>query len=378
MGFSRLAYGVLVPPMQRDIGGNFAAYGTIGSANFVGYLVGTLLATALARRPDRVRTNGLALATMCAAMAASGAVGGTLELGVLRFVVGVASGIALALTLALAVEGVPPQRRGLCASIVWAGGALGVALVGLSAVAAPLGLPGAWRYQWLAMGLVGGACALVFVRLTGGTFAATERRDDGSTIGLSDRRRYLALTLAYFAYGFGYIDVVTFFGAALVRARAFPPSAAWLVLGLAGMAGAIVWGPLVDRFRSGAPIAAASALCAVGALGVASGDAALAIAGALAVGVSFIGVPAMIGALLQQREPAQRYPRAFASMTVVLGVGQILGPVAGGLIADRFGAQAAVRLGAAALVFAALGAARYRAPASPRAGASAKPMRQLG
>jgi MFS family permease len=355
MGFSRLAYGVLVPPMQRDIGGNFAAYGTIGSANFVGYLVGTLLATALARRPDRVRTNGLALATMCAAMAASGAVGGTLELGVLRFVVGVASGIALALTLALAVEGVPPQRRGLCASIVWAGGALGVALVGLSAVAAPLGLPGAWRYQWLAMGLVGGACALVFVRLTGGTFAATERRDDGSTIGLSDRRRYLALTLAYFAYGFGYI-----------------------VLGLAGMAGAIVWGPLVDRFRSGAPIAAASALCAAGALGVASGDAALAIAGALAVGVSFIGVPAMIGALLQQREPAQRYPRAFASMTVVLGVGQILGPVAGGLIADRFGAQAAVRLGAAALVFAALGAARYRAPASPRAGASAKPMRQLG
>jgi hypothetical protein len=33
MGFSRLAYGVLVPSMRASLGGGFALYGAIGGAN---------------------------------------------------------------------------------------------------------------------------------------------------------------------------------------------------------------------------------------------------------------------------------------------------------------------------------------------------------
>ncbi|MBD5605782.1 MAG: YbfB/YjiJ family MFS transporter, partial [Candidatus Eremiobacteraeota bacterium] len=108
MGFSRLAYGVLVPAMRSSLGGGFALYGAIGGANMIGYLAGSLLTTRLARRPDRSRVNAIALFAMCAAMACCGLVTEPVALGVLRFVVGVASGIALALTLALAVERIPP------------------------------------------------------------------------------------------------------------------------------------------------------------------------------------------------------------------------------------------------------------------------------
>lgn len=362
MGFSRLAYGVLIPGMRDALGGSVGLYGAIGGANMVGYLVGSLLTTRLARRPDRSRVNTAALLAMCAAMAACGLVREPLALGVLRFAVGVASGIALALTLALAVERVPAARRGLAAAIVWGGGCAGIALVGAASGFANAASPDAWRAGWIAMGLVGAACTIVFARLTGGSFAAGERRDDGGAVGLFARGRYRALTLAYFAFGAGYIDVVTFFGASLARAHGLPLGAVWTLLGVSGLAGIMIWGPLVDRLRSGVPVAIACAACALGAALVATGTAAGAFAGALAIGISFIGVPAMVGALLQQREPGERYPRAFASMTVMLGIGQILGPLAGGVIADRLGTAAAVEAGALALGVAALCAAFYAKP----------------
>jgi predicted MFS family arabinose efflux permease len=360
MGFSRLAYGVLVPAMRHSLGGGYALYGAIGTANFIGYFMGTLVATRLARRDDRARSNALALGGMCLAMALCGLAPGPLVLGALRFLVGLASGIALALTLSLAVEGVAPGRRGVAAAIVWGGGSLGIALVGL----VPASLAASWRLEWIAMGLAGLAATAVFAFLTRGA-----RAGSGAAGGAAAHAPmfawagYLPLTLAYFCFGFGYIGLLTFLGAAFSHGRSVDPGTIWVVLGATGVAGAAVWGPIVDRFRSGAPVAAACALCAAGAALLGSGVPSAALAGAIAVGASFIGIPAMVGALLQQREAPAHYPRAFAAMTAVLGCGQIIGPLAGGLTADRLGTPAALFLSAAALGLAAVLAAAYREPA---------------
>jgi len=358
MGFSRLAYGVLVPAIQHSLGGGYALYGAIGAANLFGYFIGTLGAAKLAARHDRAQSNAGALVAMCAAMAASALVRDPLQLGILRFAVGVASGVALALTLSLAVEGVSPARRGLAAAIVWGGGALGIALVG----AVPVGWSTQWRFQWLAMALAGVACAAVFAWLTSRSGPVAPARAQQSGGGSVFGRAYLPLTLAYFAFGFGYIDLVTFLGASLSRTHGLPPGTAWIVLGTTGVAGAAVWGPVVDRFRSGLPVAAACGLCALGALLLALGSASAAFIGSLAVGVSFIGVPAMVGALVQQREHPTHYAGTFALITAVLACGQVVGPLAGGFAAERLGTPAALYVAAAALALAASLASAYRAP----------------
>ena len=361
MGFSRLAYGVLVPAMRATLGGSYALYGTIGAANLGGYLVGTFAAIRLARRTDRSRINLAALALMCVAMAASGLAHDPLGLGLLRFVVGAASGVAVPLTLALAVEAIGLAQRGLAAAIVWGGGSLGIALVGAVGILPFAATANAWRTQWIGMGALGLGCAIVFFAVTHGRcIIRTDAPDDGSSIGLFAPARYLPLTVGYFGYGVGYIAVVTFMGAAIVSLHAVPPAATWLVLGLAGVASATLWGKLLDRYRDGTPVALANGCCALGAAGMASGSAAPVLLGALLVGVSFIGVPAMVGALLQQRETNARYGRAFASMTIVLGLAQIVGPILGGIVADRFGTQAALFFGATMLALAAIATARYR------------------
>src|SRR2546427_4057679 len=43
LGFSRISYGLLLPSIRMDLRGDYSAYGLIGTANFVGYLLGTLV-----------------------------------------------------------------------------------------------------------------------------------------------------------------------------------------------------------------------------------------------------------------------------------------------------------------------------------------------
>jgi MFS family permease len=212
------------------------------------------------------------------------------------------------------------------------------------------------------MATLGIAAALVYARVTQRRSASARVPDDGEPIGLWSPKKYLALGIGYAAYGFGYICVLTIFGAALVRTHAASLGFAVIILGASGTIGALVWGPLVDRLRNGVPLAIACALCAIGAFALGADRAPLVLCGALVLGVSFIGVPAMIGALAQQREPGRRYARAFATLTSTLGVGQIVGPFAGGLVAEHFGTTAALELGSAALAVAALSCGFYRRP----------------
>jgi predicted MFS family arabinose efflux permease len=361
MGFSRLAYGLLVPAMRASLGGGLDAYGIIGAANLAGYFIGALAATRLAELPHRARINTIALCAMCLAIAASGLAHELVALGVLRFLTGVASGVALTLTLSLAVAGVSQTMRGLAAAVIWSGGTAGVALVGAASIALPLA-GSAWRYAWFAMATIGFSCALVYARYTRESASRPIVADDGAPIGLWSPQKYLLLAIGYGAYGFGYIDVLTFFGAALVRTHATSLGIAVLMLGAAGTVGALAWGPLVDRFRSGLPIAIAAGMSALGALLLSLDNAVLVLLGALALGFSFIGVPAMIGALAQQREPPQRYARAFATITSTLGIGQIIGPFVGGLVAARLGTSAALDVGALGLAVAAVFCGAYRRP----------------
>ncbi|HEY5791625.1 MAG TPA: YbfB/YjiJ family MFS transporter, partial [Gammaproteobacteria bacterium] len=53
MGIGRFAYTPLLPPLRSALGWSLAQAGDVASANFFGYLLGALLASACAQRPSR-------------------------------------------------------------------------------------------------------------------------------------------------------------------------------------------------------------------------------------------------------------------------------------------------------------------------------------
>src|SRR3989442_8095089 len=157
IGFSRISYGLLLPSIRADLRGAYSVYGLVSTANFVGYLLGTLVIPLLiARYRDLLKLNSGALLLMNGTIIASALSFNLLQLSVWRFLIGFFSSVALVLTLSLTLERVRPEERGRASGIVWMGASLGEVISGL--IAPPIlsmGSSLACRLVWIAMGVSG-------------------------------------------------------------------------------------------------------------------------------------------------------------------------------------------------------------------------------
>ncbi len=160
----------------------------------------------------------------------------------------------------------------------------------------------------------------------------------------------VAITLAYGVFGFGYIVTATFL-VAIVRSFEGGPSfemLVWLLTGLVAAFSIMAWSPLATAFG---PIPVMAVGCVVEAFGVAASVLLALPAGPLVGGVllgaTFMMVTAyglQAGSMLAAASPR----RAFAVMTAAFGTGQIVGPLAAGIVVDETGTYMAASLMAAA------------------------------
>ncbi|MGH6623277.1 MAG: MFS transporter, partial [Burkholderiaceae bacterium] len=84
------------------------------------------------------------------------------------------------------------------------------------------------------------------------------------------------------------------------------------------------------------------------------GTSASAIVGALLVGLGIAATPTIVTACTRDRCNVADYPKMFSLATAALGIGQLIGPVAGGALADRFGTESIPFFAAACYGIAAL------------------------
>jgi len=343
VGIARFTYGVMLPALQRDLALDYFGGGALNAAHLLGYLAGTLAAPALARKAGMAR-----LARTAHALAALGALAcalasGPLLLALGRLATGLGAGAGIVAILVLVLGAVPAASRSLASALVWSGMGFAVVLSGLAA--GPL-LESAhgWR---LAFGLAAAIAALLAfafpprtLRAAGAAPAPAAARGLARFLGA----RWSFLYAAYFMFGAGYIAWSTFAGARLAAqgASAAAVSTMWIAFGAAMIAGsALSFAALrLDR-RGSLALAAALAAGALGALASWSEVAGAALGGALLVGIGTASTPTIVTAYARERCAAEDFALAFSLATVALGVGQLLGPLAAGMLADRLGVAAA-------------------------------------
>ncbi len=376
LGLARFAYALLLPAMRTDLSWSFAQAGTINTANAVGYLIGALIAAPVITRVGGRRAFLASLLLTALALAACAASGAFAVLLVLRLVAGAAGAVTFIVGASLAAQvaaGASPGRAVLVLGVYFAGGGLGVAVSGLliPALLAATG-PGGWRWGWLTLGALAFAAtaaalpaarrAPLPLRASGGEVAAWRPGPVGVTLG------------AYALFGAGYIAYVTFIiaflkgeGAGTVELSGF-----WIVLGLAAIASAFAWGPILGRLRGGRGIALATAVVTLGALvPLLSGSGAGAFASAVLFGGSFLTVPTAVTAFARRAHDPHHWTVVIAALTVAFALGQCLGPVLAGVLSDGpGGVRAGLTLSVVILAAGALLAAaqRHREPI-PVAGA---------
>lgn len=351
VGFARFSYGLFLPAIKADFGGYYTIYGTVATANFTGYLLGTLsipfLANYFRRRPTITVT---VLTSISLSLSATS--NGISSLIFWRFVIGIFSGMATVLIMSDVLGKVTKERHGRAAGLTWMGASFGITLTGLVApiVIDPERIH-AWRLAWFVMGFVGLIVSIALARtlLNAEVNSMPQRPDANSprireTIGfLLAPRSFMWITLAYFSYGFGYIIYMTYLVSALVSQGLSPTyiGLIWAGMGMAGMMGGSVWGYAVDRRPSGSTLAGSLAVGAIASLTILTGNVMAELLGAVVFGLAvFVGPPLIINVLLKQDRDPDAYASTLSFLVAIFSAGQLLGPLLGGYVVDRGGISA--------------------------------------
>lgn len=349
MGVGRFVFTPIIPVMGAGAGLSTADAGLLAAANYLGYLVGCVLAAAPVVRRHRgaFLTAGLVLTVLTlAAMPVSGSFA---VWSVARGVSGIASAFAFVTAADLVLALLRQADRDDLAGWVFGGVGGGIALSGLAtpAAAALGGWPATW-WTAAALALLLGLLALRLARVS-------PADDDGDAAGPPPRVLLLvALGTAYFLEGAGYIitgtflvDVATDIGPAWVAAGT------WTIAGLAGVPSCVLWARVAARHGRGTALLAALAVQAAGlALPAVVASPVAVLVSAVVFGGTFVGI-VMLTLPLARALAGRGAGPVVAVFSALYGVGQVVGPV---LVALTSGddARPALALGGALVVAATL------------------------
>jgi predicted MFS family arabinose efflux permease len=357
IGIGRFVYTPILPPMIEALGLSKAHAGLIASANFLGYLIGALLA-AMPTLPGSRRLWLLCALTVSSLTTAAMGLSGTIPpFLVLRFVGGAASAFVLIIASTVVLERLASVGRSGLSALHFAGVGGGIAL-SAALVAAMLLLGHDWRSLWLASGAMSlGALLAVAILLpdhAATTAQLPARGGDAVDTGLP------RLIIAYGLFGFGYIITATFL-VTIVRVtpaiRALEP-VIWIVFGLAAAPSVALWAWIARELSIPAAFALACVIEAAGVLASIAWQTASGIfVAAILVGGTFMGITAL-GLILARALATGDPRRALALMTGTFGLGQIIGPAFAGTVSDSLGSFTVPSIAAAVALLIAAALAR--------------------
>ena len=367
MGIGRFVYTPILPDMAAALGLSKSAAGAIASANFLGYLVGALLAAA--RLPGGRRCWFLGgLAASAATTGAMGVPDSMSAFVLLRFVGGVASAFVLVLGSAIVLDRLAATQRTGWAALHFAG--VGAGIAASSVLVDALHAFGVdWRTLWSASGALSVVAVPFAVWLVQET-ASIPQAPAPATAREPPPRGLRALALCHGLFGFGYVVTATFI-VAVVRvtpqARALE-TVVWLVVGVAAAPSTAGWSWIAAHLGV---LRAYALACLIEAAGVAVGGLWLSPVGALSaaalLGGTFMGITALGFAAARAMAPHQQR-RSFAMITAAFGLGQIAGPTVAGVMLDRTQSFAGASILAATAVLAAAAIAVRLSVALERSG----------
>ncbi len=336
LGFARFNYALLLPAMREDLAWSYTQAGGMNTANALGYMFGALLAAPIGKRVGLARTFWVSMILVGVAMLLTGVVSGFPLLLIFRLLAGFAGATTFIIGATLASQLAGSGRGGLILGIYFGGVGIGVFL-------ASLGLPQLleqnltiWRAAWVVMGIVS-VVFTVFARNAALSISPPQAHSQrGSTTFYSPK--LIPVILGYSMFGFGYITYITFV-ISLLRSSGVGSNGVaifWLIFGVATMATSFIWSRPLDRAKGGQALAVVLAITATGSiLPIFSTSNASIYLSAILFGGSALTVVTAATNIMRKSLPVGGWAGGIALVTIVFSVGQTLGPLVSGYLADR-------------------------------------------
>ena len=357
MGVGRFLYTPLLPLMQREFGFGADIAGLIASANFAGYLAGSLLASFTSHGKARLMAFRLGLITSVATtllMGVSDELAGWLTL---RAISGAASAFAMISAAGLTAEAL--SRVGEEGRLAWVFGGVGSGIA-VSGLIVQFGVGHLEASSlWLLVGAISLGLMPVALGLVGDRQLPQSDRIAKRVKRVARPLPFWPLFVNYTCEGLGYSVFATFI-VALIKARPGIEALGdfvWIIVGLAGLPSCLFWSRMAERFGFSSALACAYVAQIVGvALPILVEAPIAAVIAAILFGGTFLAITLLTLPLGRQGLGG----RGFAVLTAGFGLGQMAGPlIAGWLVAGTadysapmLGSAGVLAFGLLALVYA--------------------------
>lgn len=369
-GLVRLAYGLFLPDVQKDLGLSAAGAGYVSSGSSLVYCAAALAGFYLGGRRPRALVLAAA-ATACIGVFGMAAAANVAAFAACAVLSSAGAGFASPALVTIVARNVSPGRLDSAQSAVNSG--TGPGLVGAGALALLL-LPH-WRTSWVLVGVVTAVLAAALLAVDRGAATETSAAQRLPTTWL---KSHLAAVAAAVLLGAGSAAVWTYGRSLLVetgggseRDTVF----SWILLGVGATAVAATARPLARLNPTDAwMLTCALVTCAVAVLALTPQRATVVAVACLAFGWAFVAATSALIAWTTRIDPANA-AAGTAMLFVALTFGQAAGSTALGFAIPRSGFTtaflAAAALTAAAVAVGAVDRRRYAGVSSRTAAGTA-------
>jgi len=359
IGFARFGYTLILPRMSAALGMSETGAGGVATANLTGYLLFSLLAGVLATRYSPRAIIAISLLLTGVALFCSGLAKTIPSAGVWRFLAGTGGGANVPMMGLISVW-FSSKRRGLASGIIVSGSSFALLLTGLilPPIMAANDASG-WRHAWYVIGI-----ATIFISIAAGLVLRDKPAESGCSDGKKKRAGIKTIQFArvwplaglYVLFGFSYVIFTTFFAGYLISEAGLPERTVgglWSLIGGVSIASGFIWGVVSDKFGRRIAFMGIFLLQSLAYLIFALWQSMPGYATAtLLFALTAWSIPAVMGAAVGDTFGSDAAPAVLGIVTLIFGIGQALGPLVAGAIADSTGTFSYAFLLAAAAAFA--------------------------
>ncbi|HEY1773736.1 MAG TPA: YbfB/YjiJ family MFS transporter [Gammaproteobacteria bacterium] len=324
MGIGRFAFTPLLPMMEKDAGVSIALGGWLAAANYIGYLLGALIAIRLRFPPKHIIA--ISLAAIAVFTAGVGYVDQPMWWLLFRCLAGIASAWVLVFTSSWMLNHLAELKAHHLSGVMFSGVGFGIMLAGLLCMAFQ-SMQWSSSTSWYALGLT--ALVMSLLALPAFRAPAPVPAPVQKAAATPSPEGMVPVVAAYGIFGFGYIIPATFLPA---MARQLVPDPAifgwaWPVFGLAALVSTLIAGKLLVHLLNRSVWGVSHLIMGLGTfLPVLMPNMLGILLAALCVGGTFMVVTS--AGLLEARRMSPETPAVLmAKFTVAFAIGQILGPI---------------------------------------------------
>ncbi|MEM7346940.1 MAG: YbfB/YjiJ family MFS transporter [Chloroflexota bacterium] len=338
MGLARFAYTLILPLMQRQVAFDNQMAGWLASANLAGYFLGSILVTRLGSEVNRIAIMRWGIVACVVSIGGKGLTISLFLWGILQFIGGFAGAAVLIICTAVAFDQLAIQKKSQYTGFVYCGVGLGIALS--AAVVILIGSTVTASSAWVSLGVLATIAAIpvwLWVK---------ESDHSPQIIGPLNTRSAEVPTFlwwvnaSYFIAAIGYIITATYLVKIVERATGSLAvgSITWLITGVAGTLTTMLWPYLARRWGYVWAIVSAQLIQVIGILlPIFSDEPLVAYLSASLFGGTFIGSFLLHLAFGRTVGSEQNGTKIIGILTASFAVGQAIGPIIGGTLAEIYG-----------------------------------------